>query len=116
MPRTSLLAFLALVVALGFGAQARADIITPAGLNPGDQFRIVFVTSEIRDATSSNIADYDAFVQTAANAGGQDTYNGNPVTWRVIGSTATVSAISRLPLTSPALFLTYWAQGCGQRR
>ena len=48
----------------GLGGRAEAGIIlqTPAGLNPGDHFRFVFVTDGIRDATSTNIADYDSFV------------------------------------------------------
>ena len=32
----------------------------------GDQFRLLFVTSTTRDATSSDIDDYNSFVQTAA--------------------------------------------------
>jgi hypothetical protein len=54
----------------GSGGQAEAGIIlqTPAGLDPGDQFRFVFVTDGSRNATSTNIADYDSFVN--AQAGG----------------------------------------------
>ncbi len=59
----------------------------------------------MRDATPSNITVYDAFVSAAAQAGALDTYNGSPVSWQVLGSTAAVSAISRVPLTSPALYL-----------
>ncbi len=36
------------------------------GLNPGDDFRFVFVTDGIRDATSTNIAEYDSFVNDQA--------------------------------------------------
>ncbi len=45
-----------------------APITIPTGLNPGDQYRIAFVTRTIRDVTSSNIADYNAFVTAAADA------------------------------------------------
>ena len=48
-------------------AQA-APIIVPTGLNPGDTYRLVFVTSTGRDGTSSNIADYNAFVTASANS------------------------------------------------
>lgn len=82
-----------------------ADIMTPPGLVPGDRFRVVFVTSTTRDATSANIADYDAFVTSSAIAGNLMVYNGVSVTWQVIGSTPDVTAISRLPLTSSALYL-----------
>ena len=70
----------------GLGGRAEAGIIlqTPAGLNPGDQFRFGFVTDGSRDATSTNIADYDSFVN--AEAGGA-TYNGVPVNWLAIVST-----------------------------
>ena len=39
---------------------------TPFGLTPGDTFRLLFLTSTSRDATSSDIADYNTHVQTAA--------------------------------------------------
>ena len=39
----------------------------PDGIEPGDSFRLLFVTSATRDASSSDIADYNAFVQSAAN-------------------------------------------------
>lgn len=38
----------------------------PGTFSPGDQFRLVFVTSTARDATSSDIADYNAHVTSAA--------------------------------------------------
>src|SRR5688572_12442796 len=70
----------------------RADIITPSGLMPGEQFRLAFVSSQTRDALSANIADYDLFIQNLANFAGLGTYAGQPVSWQVIGSTATVDA------------------------
>jgi hypothetical protein len=42
---------------------------TPAGLNPGDQFRFVFVTDGTTNATSSAISSYDAFVTAQAGGG-----------------------------------------------
>jgi hypothetical protein len=72
-------------------------MLTPAGLHPGDKFRVVFVSSAERNALSSNIADYDQYITNLAVAAGLDTYFGFPVTWQAIGSTATVSAIDRLP-------------------
>ena len=82
----------------------QAAVIAPAGLNPGDQFRIMFLTSGTRNATSSDISVYDAFVTAAALAGGLTTYGGNPVAWQVFGATPTVSGISRIPLSSPAFY------------
>jgi len=39
----------------------------PVGLNPGDPYRLIFVTSIARDALSTNIADYNSFVHGIAN-------------------------------------------------
>ena len=41
-------------------------LLQPPGLDFGDQYRLVFVTSTTRNAESSAIADYNTFVQTAA--------------------------------------------------
>ena len=73
------------IAASAFGA-----IIAPPSLNPGDKYHLVFVTSTTRDATSTNIADYNAFVQSAADAAGIGNTVG--VTWYAIGSTLTVAA------------------------
>jgi hypothetical protein len=45
-----------------------APITVPTSLNPGDQYRLAFVTSGTRDATSPFIADYNDFVQDHADA------------------------------------------------
>ena len=47
--------------------------LAPSGLSVGDDFRLLFRTSTGRDATSSDIADYDAFVRgVLAGAGHGD--------------------------------------------
>lgn len=83
---------LLMFVGLVLPGLAGAAIVTPAGLNPGDQFRLAFVSSGTRDATSAAIADYDLFIQQHADAAGLDTYDGQPVTWQAIASTQTVNA------------------------
>ena len=70
-----------------------ADIFLPDGLSPGDKYRIVFVTSGTRDATSSNINDYNTHVNTAANAVGAVTAPLNQTDWKAIGSTASINAL-----------------------
>ena len=105
MLRASLCPFLALVLVVGFPAGARADLMTPSGLNPGDQFRIVFVYGGTTPATSPNLATYDVLVSADAVASGIGTYNGVPVTYRVIGSTSTQDAISRLPADTVPIYL-----------
>ena len=67
-----------------------APITVPTGLNPGEQYRLAFVTSTTRDATSSNIADYNAFVTATANAVPELAELG--ITWKAIGSTSAVDA------------------------
>ena len=46
--------------------------LVPEGLEVGDQFRLLFLTSTTRDAISSNIETYNAFVQAAAGMGRRD--------------------------------------------
>jgi len=74
------------------------SINTPAGLNPGDRFRIAFVTgTTTADISSTDIASYNLFVNTAA---GGATYNGSVVTFYAIGSTATVNAYDNIRSTT----------------
>ena len=80
-------------------APARANIVAPAGLLPGDTFRLVFVESPATVATSSSIAFYDNLITSDA-CPTLCTYNGSAVTWHVLGSTASVSAVSRDPATT----------------
>jgi len=77
-------------LALAHVAQAMP---VPLDLNPGDTYFLAFVTEGTRDAASSNIADYNNFVQAQATLAGLQLDNSaNPVTWKAIGSTATVDA------------------------
>ena len=65
--------------------------LTPGGLAAGDTFRLLFATSTTSNATSTDIADYNSFVQTAAAAGHADiqTYGSG---FTVVASTAAVDA------------------------
>ena len=56
------------------------------GLTTGDQYRLVFLTSTTTDATSADIATYNAFVQGVAVTAGLGG------TWNIVGSTVTVDA------------------------
>ena len=100
------LAFAAMAIVAG-PAQAlecQLGILTAetlAGNNPatgapwalGDQYRFVFHTSATTTATSADIATYNAWVQGLANAStAYDIGADEGVTWKVIGSTATVHA------------------------
>jgi hypothetical protein len=79
-----------------FTALARADIMAPPGLQPGDQFRLMFVTSFGHDATSLDIDVYDAFAEFSAIASGLTEYDGETVAWHVLGSTLFAAAHDRL--------------------
>ena len=77
------------VIVAPTGASA-AIVTTPVGLSPGDQYRLAFVTSTQRNATSSAIADYNMFVDDLANL--QPELLALGATWTAIGSTLTVDA------------------------
>ncbi len=88
---TRSIAFIAACVVMLSPANVFAAIITqPTSLSLGDTYRLAFVTSTARDATSTNIADYNTFVTLAANAVPALASLGT--TWTAIGSTATVAA------------------------
>ena len=77
------------VIVAPTGASA-AIVTTPVGLSPGDQYRLAFVTTTLRDATSSNIADYNDFVTLAANS--EPDLADLGATWTAIASTETIDA------------------------
>jgi hypothetical protein len=77
-------------------------IFTPSGLNPGDTYQLVFVTSTSTTALSTDIADYNAFVQAAADAvwlGGGTILDG--VQWSAIGSTDSVNTRDNAVVSGP---------------
>jgi hypothetical protein len=99
----------AIVVTCGLFTPCKADLTltTPAGLTAGDTFRFVFVTDGTTAATSTNITDYDSFVQSQA---GGATYNGDTITWQAICSTDAISAITHLG-TNPGISGVYRVDG-----
>ena len=83
---------------LGTSAAQAALVVVPPGLNPGDQYRLVFVTAGTRNATSSDINDYNTFVTSQVTGSALATqlttagFNPNTITWKAIGSTSATSA------------------------
>ena len=65
--------------------------LMPAGLSPGDQFRLLFTSSTSRNATSTDIEDYNRFVQNRAAAGHAD-IRAYSAGFRVVGCTDAVDA------------------------
>ena len=90
--RVRCLAYGIAIVVFGSLSTAQAEpvsLATPAGLAPGAQFRFLFLTSGTLAATSTDIADYNTFVNSQASGA---TYEGSVVSWKAVGSTATVNA------------------------
>jgi hypothetical protein len=71
------------------GVAYSAIVTTPLGLNPGDRYRLIFVTDGVRTGSSAIIADYDAFVTAEAEA--MPSLAALGTTWTVVGSV--VSAV-----------------------
>ena len=87
--------------------------LLPAGLETGDRFRLLFVTSGTRSATASQIADYNAFVRRAARAGHAD-IKAYSEEFRAVGSTASVDAIDNTETaytTADKGYPIYWLDG-----
>ena len=63
----------------------------PSGLAVGTEFRLLFVTSTGRNASSSNIAHYNSFVQDRA-AAGHAAIRSFSSKFKVVGSTRSVDA------------------------
>ena len=82
--------------------------LIPEGIGPGDSFRLVFVTSGARDASSSDIADYNAFVQAAAN--GNNNLKPFSGEFRALISTASVDARANTGTTGEGVII-HWLGG-----
>ncbi len=81
---------IALLLACFAGDLTAQVNLPPADLNPGEAYRVLFVTNGSRDATSANIADYDAFVSADASAVAE--LVALATTWRAIASTPGLNA------------------------
>ncbi len=101
--RSRVLLAVLLVSAVNFANAANVTI--PDGLNPGDQFHLAFVTAGAIRPISIEISDYDAFVQSEADAGSITAPLG--LSWKAIGSTATVDAIDHVPVSGPIYLVDF---------
>ncbi len=84
------------------------DLTANGGINPNtgeawkaaDRYHLAYVTTGTRNAESTDIADYNAFVQGDATGEGLAVdINGVPVSWFALGSTATTNAINNAVIT-----------------
>jgi hypothetical protein len=89
--RTSRLAFsiVAAISAIIAPATFGVPVTVPPGLNPGDQYRLAFVTSTTTTA-SSDISSGNTFVTNVAN--GVPELAALGTTWKAIGSTGSIDA------------------------
>ena len=65
--------------------------LVPQGVEPGDAFRLLFVTSLRRDASPESVAEYDQHVRSSV-AAGQAAVRPYSSAFRVLGSTGLVDA------------------------
>ena len=93
-----LLATFVALQALPLQAQTTTEVkvpynwsLKPAGLAVGDQFRLLFLSSTKTDATATDIADYNTWIQERA-AAGHDEIQDYSAGFRVVGCTADVDA------------------------
>ena len=91
-------ALLPAIIAVSLSVQGHAQTsvphdwgLKPGGLGTGDEFRLLFVSSTLRNGTSSTIGDYDTHVQTAA-ANGHADIQGYSALFKAVGCTSTTNA------------------------
>ena len=84
--------------------------LTPSGLEEGDKFRLLFVTSSTRNAEPTDIATYNRFVQDRA-AAGHAKIRALGSGFRVVGSTASVDARDNSHTTGSDTVEIYWLNG-----
>ena len=96
------------LAAIAAGTASAGPIATPTGLNPGDQFRFVFVTTTTTFATSSDLSTYDNIVSSDATG---YTYGGISPIWKAIVSSATIDAKDHIGLQSSSVVPLYTVNG-----
>ena len=87
--------------------------LIPSGLVVGDEFRLLFVSSTGRDASSESIDTYNTWIQSLAAAGHADIQDYSS-TFTVVGSTAAVDARDNTQTTytsSDKGVPIYWLNG-----
>ncbi|MDE0651294.1 MAG: hypothetical protein OXI12_13260, partial [Gammaproteobacteria bacterium] len=86
--------------------------LKPSGLAVGTKFRLLFVTSTRRDATATDIATYNTFVQTRAKAGHSAISDSCGNLFKVVASTSAVNVRGNTATrSSDTDALIYWLNG-----
>ena len=110
----ALLAVAALLGAFSAPALAQTEVpanwsLKPAGLTAGDEFRLLFLSSTKRSSTSTNIADYNTFIQNLAAAGHAD-IQAYSAGFKAVGCTSAVDARDNTGTTGTGVPI-YWLNG-----
>ena len=85
--------------------------LTPTGLIGGDKFRLLFITYTGHSSANTDIENYNAYVQSQANAGNAHAAIKPYSYWfRVLGSTEDVSARDNTMTTGTGVPI-YWMNG-----
>ena len=87
---------------------ANSDLV-PSGFDVGDSFRLLFLSSTSRDASSTDIADYNTFAQERAAAGHAD-IQAHSALFRVVGCTEDTDARDNTVTTGAGVPI-YWLNG-----
>ena len=113
---TFVLAAAAALLGIHETARAQTEVaydwsLTPSELNAGDQFRLLFISSTTRDASSTDIADYNTHVKAAANAGHTDIQSYS-TGFRVVACTLAKDAVDNTSTTGTGTGVSiYWLNG-----
>ena len=106
----------ALVVFVALPAYAQTDVpsnwpLKPADLSVGGEFRLLLMARNGMNATSTDIADYDAFVQEIIARIGHAHIREYASHFKVLASTATVDARDHTGTRGVDGIPTYWLNG-----
>ena len=85
--------------------------LKPSGLAAGDKFRLLFASADLRDATSTDIADYNKSVQAwAGSANAHTAIRPYSATFTALASTASADARDNTSTTGAGEAI-YWLNG-----
>ena len=106
----------AFVAFLAVPAYAQTEVpsnwpLKPPGLNVGDEFRLLFMGKNSRNADSTDIAVYDLYVQGRIADIGHADIKAYASHFKVLGSTATVNARTHTGTTGTGGVPIYWLDG-----
>lgn len=100
-PRRALSAFVVGVMATGAPLAMAVPIVVPPTLNPGDTYRLLYLTTAAGPATSTSLAFYNTFVSN--DAASNAVLNALGTTWTAVVSVSTVNDVLLNTGTDPGV-------------